>query len=150
MKTQGVWGPVNSAVGPSSMSVPSGIRSRSRSAVVSASWAHANASPGSPGTGVLNAYPVAGAPVSAPAGSADFALNTVDSSADQYAIGVKYHFSPFVSWYMVGSYLRNGPGAHYCLGASGHGYAVCGRDANNNVIAGNKAEAVTTGMTFDF
>jgi len=117
---------------------------------ISASWAHANASPGSPGTGVLNAYPVAGVAASAPAGAADFALNTVDSSADQYAIGVKYHFSPFVSWYMVGSYLRNGPGAHYCLGASGHGYAVCGRDANNNVIAGNKAEAVTTGMTFDF
>lgn len=117
---------------------------------VSASWAHANASPGSPGTGVINAYPVAGVPVSAPAGAADFALNTVDSSADQYAIGVKYHFSPFVSWYMVGSYLRNGPGAHYCLGVSGHGYGVCGRDANNNVVAGNKAEAVTTGMTFDF
>jgi predicted porin len=117
---------------------------------VSASWAHANASPGSPGTGVLNAYPVAGVPVSAPAGAADFALNTVDSSADQYALGVKYHFSPFVSWYLVGSYLRNGPGAHYCLGVSGHGYGVCGRDANNNVVAGNKAEAVTTGMTFDF
>jgi predicted porin len=117
---------------------------------VSASWAHANASPGSPGTGVLNAYPTPGVAVSAPAGAADFALNTVDSSADQYAIGVKYHFSPFVSWYMVGSYLRNGPGAHYCLGVSGHGYGVCGRDANNNVVAGNKAEAVTTGMTFDF
>ncbi len=114
---------------------------------VSASWAHANASPGSPGTGVFNTYTIA-AP--APAGSADFALNAVDSSADQYALGVKYHFSPFVSWYMVGSYLRNGPGAHYCLGVSGHGYGVCGRDANNNVIAGNKAEAVTTGMTFDF
>src|SRR5689334_16993360 len=56
------------------------------------------------------------------AGAADFALNTADSSADQYAVGVKYHFSPFVSWYMVGSYLRNGPGAHYCLGVSGHGY----------------------------
>ncbi|UPK40878.1 porin (plasmid) [Bradyrhizobium sp. 186] len=117
---------------------------------ISASWAHANASPGSPGTGVLNAYPTAGVPVSAPAGATDFALNSVDSSADQYALGVKYHFSPFVSWYMVGSYLRNGPGAHYCLGASGHGYAVCGRDANNNVVSGNKAEAVTTGMTFDF
>ncbi|GGI22390.1 porin [Bradyrhizobium guangdongense] len=114
---------------------------------VSASWAHANASPGSPGTGTNNTYTVA-AP--APAGTADFALNSVDSSADQYAIGVKYHFSPFVSWYMVGSYLRNGPGAHYCLGVSGHGYGVCGRDANNNVVAGNKAEAVTTGMTFDF
>ena len=101
--------------------------------------------PGSPGTGVLNTYTVAPAP-----GTADFALNTLDSSADQYALGVKYHFSPFVSWYLVGSYLRNGPGAHYCLGVSGHGYGVCGRDANNNVIAGNKTEAVTTGMTFDF
>ncbi|MDA9430670.1 hypothetical protein XH88_02495 [Bradyrhizobium sp. CCBAU 51627] len=114
---------------------------------ISASWAHANASPGSPGTGTFNTYTVA-AP--APAGTADFALNTVDSSADMYALGVKYHFSPFVSWYLVGSYLRNGPGAHYCLGVSGHGYGVCGRDANNNVVAGNKAEAVTTGMTFDF
>jgi predicted porin len=112
---------------------------------VSGSWAHANASPGSPGTGVLNTYTVA-----PPPGSADFALNTLDSSADQYAMGLKYHFSPFVSWYVVGSYLRNGPGAHYCLGTSGHGYGVCGRDANNNVVAGNKAEAVTTGMTFDF
>jgi hypothetical protein len=114
---------------------------------ISGSWAHANASPGSPGTGVLNTYTVA---VPAAAGAADFALNTLNSSADQYAAGVKYHFSPFVSWYLVGSYLRNGPGAHYCLGVSGHGYGVCGRDANNNVIAGNKAEAVTTGMTFDF
>ena len=85
-----------------------------------------------------------------PGNPADFALNTLDSSADQYAVGLKYHFSPFVSWYVVGSYLRNGPGAHYCLGVSGHGYGVCGRDANNNVVAGNKTEAVTTGMTFDF
>lgn len=112
---------------------------------VSGSWAHANASPGSPGTGVLNNYTVTPA-----AGTADFALNTLDSSADQYAMGVKYHFSPFVSWYLVGSYLRNGPGAHYCLGVSGHGFGVCGRDANNNVVAGDKAKAVTTGMTFDF
>jgi predicted porin len=117
---------------------------------VSGSWAHANASPGSPGVGTLN---VARTNVPAgvdPANPSDFALNTFDSSADQYAVGLKYHFNPFVSWYVVGSYLRNGPGAHYCLGVSGHGYGVCGRDANNNVVAGNKAEAVTTGMTFDF
>jgi predicted porin len=112
---------------------------------VSGSWAHANSSPGSPGTGIVNTYTVA-----PPPGSADFALNTLNSSADMYALGVKYHFSPFVSWYLVGSYLRNGPGAHYCLGVSGHGYGVCGRDANNNVVAGNKTEAVSTGMTFDF
>jgi predicted porin len=117
---------------------------------VSGSWAHANASPGSPGVGTLN---LARTDVPAgvdPANPADFALNALDSSADQYAMGVKYHFSPFVSWYLVGSYLRNGPGAHYCLGVSGHGYGVCGRDANNNVVAGDKAKAVTTGMTFDF
>ena len=110
---------------------------------LSGSWAHANSSPGSPGTGVLNVTPL-------PAGGQDFALNTLDSSADMYAAGLKYHFSPFATWYVVGSYLRNGPGAHYCLGVSGHGYGVCGRDANNNVVAGNKTRAVTTGMTFDF
>ncbi len=112
---------------------------------VSASWAHANASPGSPGTGIFNTYTVA-----PPAGAADFALNTLDSSADQYAIGAKYHFNKWVSWYTVGSLLRNGPGAHYCLGPSGHGYGVCGRDANNNVVAGDQIKAVSTGMTLDF
>ena len=111
----------------------------------SASYAHANASPGSPGTGIFNNYTVA-----PPAGSADFALNAVDSSASQYAVGTKYHFNEWVSWYLVGSYLDNGPGAHYCVGTSGHGYGVCGRDANNNVVAGDKIKAVTTGMTFDF
>src|SRR5450830_1612584 len=111
----------------------------------SASYAHANASPGSPGTGIFNNYTVA-----PPAGSADFALNAVDSSASQYAVGTKYHFNEWVSWYLVGSYLDNGHGAHYCVGTSGHGYGVCGRDANNNVVAGDKIKAVTTGMTFDF
>jgi predicted porin len=119
---------------------------------VSGSWAHANASPGSPGVGTFNVVrtPATLPPGVDPGNPADFALNALDSSADQYAAGVKYHFSPFVSWYLVGSYLSNGPGAHYCLGVSGHGYGVCGRDTNNNVVAGNKAKAVTTGMTFDF
>ena len=84
------------------------------------------------------------------AGSADFALNTLDSSASQYAVGTKYHFNKYLSWYLVGSYLDNGPGAHYCLGISGHGYGVCGRDSNNNVVSGDKTKAITTGMTLDF
>jgi predicted porin len=117
---------------------------------ISGSWAHANSSPGSPGVGTFNVVRTALPAGVDPSNPADFALNTLDSSADQYAVGLKYHFSPFVAWYIVGSYLRNGPGAHYCLGVSGHGYGVCGRDANNNVVAGNKTEAVTTGMTFDF
>jgi len=36
------------------------------------------------------------------------------------------------------------------LGVSGHGYGVCGRDASNNVVAGDKIKAVTTGLTLDF
>jgi predicted porin len=72
----------------------------------SASYAHANASPGSPGTGIFNNYTA-----SPGAGAADFALNTLDSSASQYAVGTKYHFNEYVSWYMVGSYLANGAGA---------------------------------------
>jgi len=117
---------------------------------VSGSWAHANSSPGSPGTGTFNVVRTALPAGVDPGNANDFALNTLDSSADQYALGMKYHFSPFVSWYVVGSYLRNGPGAHYCLGTSGHGYGVCGRDSLNDVVAGNTAKAVTTGMTFDF
>ncbi|MGB7540647.1 MAG: porin, partial [Burkholderiales bacterium] len=72
---------------------------------VSGSWAHANASPGSPGVGTFNVVRTALPPGIDPANTADFALNALDSSADQYAAGVKYHFSPFVSWYLVGSYL---------------------------------------------
>ena len=112
---------------------------------ISVSYAHANSSPGSPGTGIFNTYVVAPIP-----GRADFALNTLDSSANQYAVGTKYHFNEFFSWYIVGTYLENGPGAHYCLGTSGHGYGVCGRDANNNVVSGDKMKAVTTGLTLDF
>jgi hypothetical protein len=105
---------------------------------VSFSYAHADSSPGSPGTGGVNATGSTGA---------DFALGPLDSSANQYAVGTKYNFNKWVTWYLVGTYLDNGPGAHYCLGVSGHGYGICGRDANNNVIAGDKIKAVSTGMT---
>jgi hypothetical protein len=50
----------------------------------------------------------------------------------------------------VGSALKQGPGAHYCLGASGHGYQVCSRDAANDTIGGATIKAATTGMTFNF
>ena len=51
---------------------------------------------------------------------------------------------------MVGSYLTQGQGGHYCLGASGHGYQICSRDALNDTIGGATIKAVSTGMTFDF
>ena len=59
-------------------------------------------------------------PVLAPL--ATLQANLFDDSASRYAIGARYYFNECASWYVVGSVLTQGPGAHYCLGASGHGY----------------------------
>jgi predicted porin len=109
---------------------------------VSTSWAHAGKTPGNPAMLSLND------PALAP--FATLQGNLVDDSADMYALGTKYRFNQWASWYLVGSVLRQGPGAHYCLGASGHGYQTCGRDAFNDTIGGATIKAATTGMTFDF
>jgi predicted porin len=109
---------------------------------VSASYAHAFKTPGNPAMLSVND------PVLAPA--ATLQANLFDDSASQYAIGARYYFNSWASWYVVASELVQGPGAHYCLGASGHGYQVCGRDAANDTIGGATIKAATTGMTFNF
>jgi predicted porin len=112
---------------------------------VSASYAHAWSSPGSPGTGVPNNFTSADALTQMPA-----ALNGFSSSADMYAVGTRYRFNQWASWYLVGSYLRNAPGAHYCLGVSGPAFALCGRDQFNQVVLGTHIRAVSSGLTLDF
>jgi predicted porin len=109
---------------------------------VSASYTHAFRTPGNPAMLSVND------PVLAPAATVQ--ANLFDDSATQYAIGARYYFNNWASWYIVASQLNNGPGAHYCLGASGHGYQVCSRDAANDTIVGAKIRAATTGMTFNF
>jgi predicted porin len=109
---------------------------------LSASYAHAFRTPGNPAMLSVND------PVLAPA--ATLQANLFDDSASQYAIGARYYFNDWASWYVVGSWLTQGPGAHYCLGASGHGYQVCSRDAQNDTIGGATIKAATTGMTFNF
>jgi predicted porin len=79
-----------------------------------------------------------------------YQANQFNDSASQYAVGARYRFNNWASWYVVGSVLTQGPGAHYCLGASGHGYQVCSRDAQNDTIGGATIKAATTGLTFDF
>jgi len=76
--------------------------------------------------------------------------NQVGNSATQWAIGTRYRFSNWASWYLVGAQLTQSAGAHYCLGASGHGYQVCSRDQFNDTIGGATIRAATTGLTFDF
>jgi hypothetical protein len=109
---------------------------------ISASYAHAFASPGNPAMLSVND------PVLAPA--ATLQGNLFDNSASMYALGARYRFNQWASWYVVASQINQGPGAHYCLGASGHGYQVCSRDAANDTIGGATIRAATTGLTFDF
>jgi predicted porin len=109
---------------------------------ISGSYAHAFKSPGNPAMLSVND------PVLAPA--ATLQGNLFSNDASQYAVGARYYFNDWASWYVVGSMLKQGPGAHYCLGASGHGYQVCSRDAANDTIGGATIKAATTGMTFNF
>jgi hypothetical protein len=123
---------------------------------ISGSYAHAFKSPGNPAC-LSNNTPVnPGVPCVDPAtGLADptsgqYQGNLFSNDASQYAIGARYYFNDWASWYVVASELTQGKGAHYCLGASGHGYQVCSRDAANDTIGGATLKAATTGMTFNF
>jgi predicted porin len=109
---------------------------------LSASYAHAFRTPGNPAMLSVNDPALAGA--------ATVQANLFDDSASQYAIGARYRFNQWASWYIVASEITQGTGAHYCLGASGHGYQVCGRDAANDTIGGATLKSATTGLTFDF
>jgi predicted porin len=119
---------------------------------LSFSYAHAFNTPGNPAClsfNNVNAGFVCGTvPPVGPIGQ--YQANLFDDSASQYAVGARYRFNNWASWYVVGSILTQGPGAHYCLGPSGHGYQVCSRDAANDTIGGATIKAATTGMTFDF
>jgi predicted porin len=123
---------------------------------VSGSWAHAFKAPGSPECLSLNNANAGNIcmvqPPDPPAvdPSGQYQGNKFTSAADQYAIGAKYKFNDFASWYVVASEITQGKGAHYCLGASGHGYQICSRDAANDTIGGATIKAVTTGLTLDF
>ena len=107
----------------------------------SASWAHAGNTPGNPATLSNN---------NSNAQTDMYQANLFSDAANQVAVGTRYRFNQWASWYLVGSELKQDPGAHYCLGASGHGYQVCSRDQFNDTIGGATIKAITTGLTFDF
>jgi predicted porin len=109
---------------------------------ISGSYAHAFKSPGNPAMLSVNDPALAGTPT--------LQGNLFSNDASMYAVGARYYFNNWASWYVVASQLNQGPGAHYCLGASGHGYQVCSRDAANDTIGGATIKAATTGMTFNF
>ena len=114
-------------------------------------WAHAGRTPGQPVAGVQDKF---GNP--APAGSSN-------NEANLYTIGLKHRFvDKRTTAYLTYSSLVNGYWAHYSLGAGGHGLPtrnyvgdkfVGGCQTGGNCgppFAGNNAEAVSFGMTYDF
>jgi predicted porin len=109
---------------------------------VSAAYAHAFNTPGNPA--MLSVNNAVLAPLATLQG------NQFSDAANQYSIGARYYFNSWASWYIVATELTQGPGAHYCLGASGHGYQICSRDAGNDTIGGATLRAASTGMTFNF
>jgi predicted porin len=92
-----------------------------------AAWAHAGATPGGPDFG------------------------TVNDKANMVAIGVKYHYDKQVALYLTGAMLKQGAGAHYALGAGGHGTAIASprNDAGDN-IPGQDIRALSAGLQYAF
>lgn len=92
-----------------------------------AAWAHAGSTPGGP----------------------DFM--TANDRANMGAIGVKYHFDRQTAFYLTGAMLKQGAGAHYALGAGGHGTAIASprNDAGDN-IPGQDIRALSAGMQYAF
>lgn len=92
-----------------------------------AAWAHAGRTPGGP----------------------DF--ETADDKANMYAVGLRYHYDKQTSLYVVGAGLRQGAGAHYALGAGGHGAPIASpRNADGDNIPGETIKALSLGMQYTF
>lgn len=92
-----------------------------------AAWAHAAQTPGGPDFG------------------------TVDDKANMYALGLKYRFDKQTALYAVGAMLKQGDGAHYALGASGHGVPIASpRNDNGDTIPGKTLHAISVGMQYVF
>jgi len=93
---------------------------------VNIGWAHAGKTPGDPGAG------------------------PVDNKANMLALGYKHHFNRQANWYAVYARQDNKDGAHYDLGASGHGITTDCHDANGNCFPGGKLQGLSVGMQYNF
>lgn len=83
----------------------SGVQRVGESNELSLAWAHANKTPGDP--------------------TIDKALN---NQANMYALGYRKYLDKSFNLYAIYAMQANSDGAHYDLGASGHGIPIVGRD----------------------
>jgi len=93
---------------------------------VNLGWAHAAKTPGDPGAG------------------------PVDNEANMFAAGYKHHFGEQANIYAVYARQQNHTGAHYDLGASGHGITTDCHDAAGSCFFGATVQGVSVGMQYNF
>ena len=100
---------------------------------VNLGWAHAGKTPGNPG-GAGGFIPV----------------GVVDDVANMYTVGYKHHFDRQSNWYAVYARQANHAGAHFDLGASGHGITTDCKDALGGCFGGQTIQAVSLGWMYSF
>ena len=114
-------------------------------------WAHAGRTPGQPDQGVQDKYGNAAAPGASANGS------------NLFSVGYKHRFlDKRTTSYITFSRLANEYWGHYSLGAGGHGLPVRNYVGDKYIggcqdggvcgppFAGNTAQAVSVGLTYDF
>ncbi len=114
-------------------------------------WAHAGKTPGQPDQGVQDRYGNANGP------------GPSDNSANLFAVGYKHRFiDNRTTAYLAFARLKNDYWAHYSLGAGGHGLPTRNYVGDKFIggcldggncgppFAGNTAQAVSIGMTYDY
>lgn len=112
---------------------------KSHSDQIDFAWAHAGKTPGVPG-GLQNCT----------TGTGNCA-GPIDDHADLLAIGYRHNFSDKrTSVYLVAAEMLNANGAHYDLGASGHGFKIDDKDGANNQISGTHPRSISMGMSYKF
>jgi predicted porin len=106
-----------------------------KSLALNLGWGHAGSSPGSPGW-------------TAPDGSSQ--VGPVNNAANLYDLGLKYRFDKATFVYLTFSDMVNEEGAHFDLGASGHGAKVDCKDQTGACFTGTTIKAITLGMNYRF
>jgi len=101
-------------------------------------WAHAGRTPGDPG-----------GQVNQPGCCLNLA-GPIDNRSNLFDAGYKHHFTDRVSGYFVFARQMNHRGAHYDLGANGHGAVVDRLDAAGTSFTGLTHQGVSGGMIYDF
>jgi predicted porin len=102
-------------------------------------WAHAGKTPGDPG-GQINQP-----------GTLINLAGPIDNQANLIDVGYKHRFpDKRTTAYFVFAQQMNHQGAHYDLGANGHGAVVDRQDANGTSFTGLTHKGISVGLTYDF